>query len=102
LRVDFSFNKVLTAFSAFVQHQYSFAQNRVAVYETATPDYHLINCGIRTEFLFGKQKVMLNISANNLLNEVFFNHLSRYKNESIFDIGRNIICRVSVPFEVGI
>jgi iron complex outermembrane receptor protein len=95
----FNFKRVLTKFSAFVHYQYSFAQNRIALYEMETPDYHLISCGVNFNFLFGKQKLFVNISANNLLNEKYFDHLSRYKSEGILNIGRNIICRISVPFE---
>ncbi|MDR3327932.1 MAG: TonB-dependent receptor [Prevotellaceae bacterium] len=98
LRVAFTRKGVLQKISGYAQHEYSFAQNRITTYETQTPDYNLINCGIGAEFKFGKQRLLLSISANNLLNEIYFDHLSRYKSERVFNIGRNVIFKVSVPF----
>ena len=39
----------------------------------------------------------MNLSANNLLNEKYFDHLSRYKNEGIYNMGRNFVVKLSVP-----
>ncbi|MDR0829317.1 MAG: TonB-dependent receptor [Prevotellaceae bacterium] len=99
LQGNFKFKKILTNFSVFLNYQYSFAQNRIAVYEVQTPDYHLFNCGMDFDFLFGKQKLFLNISANNIFNQKYFDHLSRYKTEGILNIGRNFIVKITVPFE---
>ncbi|MDR2684111.1 MAG: TonB-dependent receptor [Prevotellaceae bacterium] len=102
LQGNFKFRKIVQKFSVFVNYQYSFAQNRIAEYETQTPDYHLVNCGIDFDFKFGKQKLFLNISVNNLLNAKYFDHLSRYKSEGILNIGRNIIAKITVPLECKI
>jgi iron complex outermembrane receptor protein len=100
LRGEFKFKKIVQKFSVFVNYQYSFAQNRVAVYEFQTPDYHLFNAGIDFDFQFGKQKLFLNISANNIFNQKYFDHLSRYKNDGILNIGRNVTVSLSIPFEI--
>ncbi|MDR2824900.1 MAG: TonB-dependent receptor [Prevotellaceae bacterium] len=109
IKSNFSFQKaeaksfsILQEFSAYIRYQYSFAQNRLAEFETKTPDYHLVDFGASFDFMFGKQKLLFNISANNIFNEKYFDHLSRYKNEGILNIGRNIIISLSVPFSKNI
>ncbi|MCL2596088.1 MAG: TonB-dependent receptor [Paludibacter sp.] len=97
LRSSINFKKVLKIFSIFAQEQYSFAQKRITEYETSTPDYSLINCGMDLGFALGKQKFSITISANNLLNEKYFDALSRYKILGINNIGRNIIVKLSIP-----
>jgi iron complex outermembrane receptor protein len=93
-----STNKILRKFSAYLQEQYSFAQNRVAEYETPTPAYNLVNAGLAFEFQCYKQKINFNAAVNNIFNEVYYDHLSRYKQDGIFDRGRNLSLKVGVVF----
>ena len=102
VRSNLNFKKILKTLSLFVQEQYSFAQKRTAEYETSTPDYSLINCGADLEFAIGKQKFSVMFSANNLLNEKYYDALSRYKTLGINNIGRNITIKLSIPFLWGI
>ncbi|MCL1934122.1 MAG: TonB-dependent receptor [Candidatus Azobacteroides sp.] len=95
--VSFSFKRTVKKFSVYSQNKYSFAQNRVADNETPTPDYNLLNAGILLEFGEKSQPVQLNISVNNLLNETYYDHLSRYKVYGIYDMGRCINVKVNVP-----
>ncbi|GHT20168.1 TonB-dependent receptor [Bacteroidia bacterium] len=105
VRANFSPNnstsKILRKFSAYLQEQYSFAQNSIAEYETATPAYNLVNAGLAFEFQCGKQKIKFNAAVNNIFNTVYYDHLSRYKQEGIYDRGRNLNLKVSVPFGVS-
>jgi iron complex outermembrane receptor protein len=94
----FSFNKTIKRFSAYLQNQYSFAQNKVALNETSTPDYNLLNAGVILEF----GAVQLNISANNLLNETYYDHLSRYKANEIYNRGRSFNIKINVPLEFNL
>jgi iron complex outermembrane receptor protein len=94
----FSTKNILKKYSFYVQNLYSFAQNQVAELETKTPAYNLINAGANFEFQFGKQKILLNIAANNLLNERYFDHLSRYKTEDILNMGRNVVAKIGYFF----
>ncbi|WP_442795374.1 TonB-dependent receptor [Pelobium manganitolerans] len=84
----------------------NFAQRRVASFETTTAGYTLLQAGLGTQFNIGKQKVDLHITANNLLNKRYYNHLSRYKpgrlDESdpsfgIYNPGRNITFGLYLP-----
>jgi iron complex outermembrane receptor protein len=94
-----STNKIVRKFSAYLQEQYSLAQNRIAEYETSTPAYNLVNAGLAFEFQFGKQKINLNAAVNNIFNEVYYDHLSRYKQDGIYNMGRNLSFRLSLPFQ---
>ncbi|MDR2805391.1 MAG: TonB-dependent receptor [Dysgonamonadaceae bacterium] len=97
----FTPEKVLKKYSFYLQNLYSFAQNLVAREETATPSYNVLNGGVLLEFQFGKQRLLLNLSANNLLNERYFDHLSRYKTEGIYNQGRNFVAKISLPVSAG-
>ena len=100
LRVEFKAKKVLQRFNACLQHIYSFRQNRIAEFETETPGYYLLNAGIGFVFKFGKQELFLSAGVSNLLNTTYYDHLSRYKTEGIYNIGRNFTVGLSVPFEI--
>ncbi|MDR0540768.1 MAG: TonB-dependent receptor [Dysgonamonadaceae bacterium] len=94
--VIFTNKNILKRYLFYAQNLYSFAQNSVAEYETSTPSYNLLNIGAGFEFHFGKQQITLNVAANNLLNTKYFDHLSRYKNEGIYNMGRNFVVKVAV------
>jgi iron complex outermembrane receptor protein len=102
VRASFSGTHIIRQFSACLQEQYSFAQNHVAAYETYTGAYNLVNAGLTFEFQFGKQKVEFNAAVNNIFNEVYYDHLSRYKTEEIYDRGRNFNFRLRLPFRCAI
>ena len=86
---NFAFKKTAKKISVFLQNQYSLAQNRIAENELSTPDYNLLNVGVMLEFAVKNQPLQLNISANNLLNETYYDHLSRYKVNEIYNMGRS-------------
>ena len=94
---SFSFKKTVKKLSVYSQNKYSFAQNKVADNETPTPDYNLLNAGILLEFGAKSQPIQINISVNNLLNETYYDHLSRYKVYGIYNIGRCINVKINVP-----
>jgi iron complex outermembrane receptor protein len=77
-----------------------FAQNNLAEFETTTPAYLLLNAKIGGTILLGKQKLMLNIGVTNLLNRSYYNHLSRLKPDGIYNMGRNIVLNLKIPFGI--
>ncbi|WP_316737898.1 TonB-dependent receptor [Pedobacter aquatilis] len=89
----------------------AFRQNRVdEVFETPTSGYTLLNAGIGATFNLGKQAVRFSVSANNLLNQRYYDALSRYKpgrfdyeNPSlgVYNPGRNITFGLFVPFTLA-
>lgn len=89
----------------------AFKQNRVdETFETPTSGYTLLNAGIGATFNLGKQPVKLSVSGNNLLNQKYYDALSRYKpgrlssedpSLGIYNTGRNITFGLYVPFMVA-
>ncbi|MDR1983647.1 MAG: TonB-dependent receptor [Prevotellaceae bacterium] len=96
---NFSWEKTVKRFSVYAQSLYSFAQKRVAAYELFTGDYFLLNVGFAFEFGWNKQKLLLNISVNNLTNKTYYDHLSRYKTDGIYNIGRNFNFKLNIPLQ---
>ncbi|HEU4719505.1 MAG TPA: TonB-dependent receptor [Bacteroidia bacterium] len=71
--------------------QYCFPQDHPAQFETATSDYMLFDAGAGTVLkLKGGNSFTMDIVGNNLLNKVYYDHLSRFKDFGIYNIGRNI------------
>ncbi|MDR1225412.1 MAG: TonB-dependent receptor [Prevotellaceae bacterium] len=99
LSANFSFKKTVRKFSVYLQNQHSLAQNRVADNEIPTPDYNLLSAGCRFEFGVGSQKIQLNLSVNNIFNEAYYDHLSRYKVNEIYNMGRSFNVKIHIPIE---
>ncbi|RDC54116.1 TonB-dependent receptor [Pedobacter chinensis] len=86
----------------------AFKQTRVDdVFETPTSGYTLLNAGIGATFNLGKQPIKFSVSANNLLDQKYYDALSRYKpgrldyenpNLGVYNVGRNITFGLYVPF----
>ncbi|MDR2650819.1 MAG: TonB-dependent receptor [Prevotellaceae bacterium] len=96
---NFAWNEAVKRFSIYMQTIYSFEQKRIAEYELPTDDYLLLNAGLAFEFGWNKQRLLLNISVNNLLNKTYYDHLSRYKADGIYNMGRNINVKLSIPLQ---
>lgn len=89
----------------------AFKQNRVDdTFETPTSGYTLLNAGIGATFNLGKQPIKLSVSGNNLLNQKYYDALSRYKpgrlsseNPSlgVYNTGRNVTFGLYVPFTLS-
>ncbi len=85
-----------------------FKQDRVDHFETTTSGYSLINLGLGTIFIMGKQPLRVNISANNLFDKAYYDHLSRFKpgrldetdpSAGYYNQGRNISIGLYLPFK---
>lgn len=71
-----------------IQHLYFLPQNNVAIYETTSPNYQLINVGVNVK-LDLKHPIYLKFGVRNILNEAYIDHLSRLKNIGLEAPGRN-------------
>jgi len=76
-----------------------FDQNNIDVFENKTSSYVLLNVKIGGDLLFGKQKIELSIGVTNLLDKEYYNHLSRLKADNIYNMGRNFVVNLKVPFQ---
>ena len=76
--------------------------------ETATPAYTLINIGAGWSWeQHSKTRLSINLTVNNLFDRAYQNHLSRLKyadlntvtgRRGVFNMGRNIVMKITVPF----
>jgi iron complex outermembrane receptor protein len=87
----FSFEDVI------LQHMYFAPQNRVAAYEVASNEYHLVNiaCNMRLNL---KNPIHFGIGVKNVLNKSYIDHLSRLKNIQMPHPGRNIYLSIKYNF----
>jgi iron complex outermembrane receptor protein len=77
--------------------------------ETKTPGYHLLNVGLGTQYTKkGKQLFSISLTAQNLTDVAYQNHLSRLKYTSenratgrmgVFNMGRNFSLKLNVPLK---
>ncbi len=70
---------------------YTFKQNNISAFETKTHDYLLVHLAMGGKISWGKTKCTLRLNANNLFGKTYINHLSRFKNDGIVAMGRNIL-----------
>ena len=84
-----------------------FNQNRVDNFETPTGAYTLVNLAMGTTFMLKNQPLRINISANNLLDKAYYDHLSRFKpgrldegdpTAGYYNQGRNVSVGLYLPF----
>ncbi|MFY0598952.1 MAG: TonB-dependent receptor [Cyclobacteriaceae bacterium] len=87
LKVGFSYKSV-------------FDQNRVDRNERSTPGYHLLGTNIGTKVVLGNYSADLIFSIQNLTNEKYLNHLSRYRLLNLPEQGRNFIISLNIPFAI--
>jgi iron complex outermembrane receptor protein len=76
----------------------AFDQHNTAPEETPTGGYTLIDVGAGGQFKAGNQRIIIGISANNLLDRKYVDHLSTLKEVNLNNPGRNIILSVTLEF----
>ncbi len=81
-----------------IGYTYVWAQNTPNQFETRTDAYDLVNASIGTEIHGVKNKLLISLSGNNLLNNVYYDHLSRFKYFGIYNIGRSISLNLKFQF----
>jgi iron complex outermembrane receptor protein len=78
--------------------EYNFDQDHQGQFETSTPAYTLVDVGGGAVLHFNKQTIEASVVCNNLLNEAYFDALSRFKEFAILNQGRNINLNIKIPF----
>ena len=82
----------------FTNVEHNFDQYHTAPNEIGAPKYSLWNAGISTTIKNKQTNYKLGIGINNILNEAYYDNLSRFKNYGLLNIGRNIL----VDFKINI
>lgn len=79
-------------------YMYVFAQNNAGVNELTTPAYQVVNLSFGGDIVVLKHTVMLSLGVNNLLNERYYDHLSRLRPFGVYNIGLNGFINLKIPF----
>jgi len=100
LQFRFENGKRLSNVSFFVISEEHFVQDHPAEFETPTDAYWLLNAGIHGNWQTKSRTLVFSVTGNNLFNRNYYDHLSRFKEYGIHNIGRNIIVHLSIPFTI--
>ena len=77
---------------------FALAQNRPSEFETSSPAYNLIDLSTGVDIMLKDQPVNLSLTATNLLDISYIDHLSTLKDLGVYNMGRNVVFSVKVPF----
>ena len=94
LRIEFDKSWLKNGY-AFLALKSTFAQNNTGAFETPTSGYNLLSAGFGGSFKLFNNETIVSISGTNLTNKTYINHLSRFKTEGIYNMGRNITIGVT-------
>ncbi|MCB0465267.1 MAG: TonB-dependent receptor, partial [Aequorivita sp.] len=97
-RVELNDGKTRKFSSAFITLESTFDQKNVSNFETRTGGYSLLSAGIESSFQLQKVLLKIGLNGTNLTNKEYISHLSRFKPEGIFNIGRSI--NVNLKIEI--
>lgn len=78
----------------------SFDQKKAAPDETFTPGYTLFDISTGGNIKVKNQLIFIGISANNIFDTKYTDHLSTLKEVNLFDPGRNIALTLKIPFGI--
>ena len=78
----------------------AFNQNNAATDESTTKGYSLLDLSVGGNIQMKSQIVTITISASNILDKKYIDHLSTLKEVNLFNPGRNIAFSLKVPFGV--
>lgn len=81
----------------FLSARYNFEQERVDRNERTTAGSFLLNAGLGFQLHLLSHEIQCRFSVNNLLNEAYFNHISRYRLINLPEQGRNFLVSVKIP-----
>lgn len=78
----------------------AFNQDKTAPDETSTAGYTIIDFTIGGSKKVKNQLISFSISANNILDKKYIDHLSTLKEVNYYNPGRNITLNLKIPFEM--
>ena len=97
IRFDYNRDEKHTAY-VFINTDFVMRQGLVNSRETPTPAYKLFNAGLGIILKTKNADYTLNLAANNLLNEAYYDHLSRFKSLGLLNMGRDISITLKINF----
>lgn len=97
--IRYNIEKEEKTFYVFGNSNIVMQQSLTNTYENSTPSYVLVNAGAGMSWSSSKANYSLNLVANNLLNEAYYDHLSRFKNFGLLNIGRDVCLQFNIKFK---
>ncbi|BAX79581.1 TonB-dependent receptor [Labilibaculum antarcticum] len=91
-------NQTFTSPFISLSWKHAFKQNHPSQFKSETSAYDLIAIQTGTDFQLAKYQTSLVLSANNLFNETYIDHLSSLKPLNYYNPGRNVSIKFSVKF----
>ena len=78
----------------------AFNQNNAAPDETATNGYTLFDFSIGGNIKMNNQYLFISLSANNVFDKKYIDHLSTLKEVNLYNPGRNLALAIKIPFGI--
>jgi len=78
----------------------AFNQDNAAPDETTTPGYTLVDFSVGGMIKVNKQLLQISLSANNIFDTKYIDHLSTLKEVNFNNPGRNISLHLRIPFGI--
>lgn len=88
--VELADGKTRQQTTAFITLKNTFTQKNISLFETRTAGYSLLSAGVESSFKFEKILLKLGVNGTNLTDKKYVAHLSRFKPEGIFNVGRSV------------
>ena len=82
----------------FITTDFVFAQTETAAFEPGAPAYQLLNAGMNYSVKQAKKQWQFSLTGNNLLNQAYYDNLSRFKYFGLLNMGRSISLQVRCQF----
>ena len=82
----------------FANAEFTASQKNVNPEESGSPGYQIINAGIALEIPGLPVKHEFSLTANNLFDVAYYNHMSRLKQFNQLNMGRDIVFQYRLKF----
>lgn len=76
------------------------SQNRIAATEIQTPAYMLLNLSFGGDISLYNHPIKVALGVNNLLNEKYYDHLSRLRVYGVYGLGLNAFLSINCPLDL--
>jgi iron complex outermembrane receptor protein len=98
VRFDLPLRGRLKKSAFFASLDGAFKQQHPGAHETKTPGYVLFNCGVNTHLRCLGTEMKWSLTARNVFDKLYVDHLSRLKPQGIYNQGRNVVLSCTIPF----
>lgn len=78
VKIEFDSDRKFAVKDLVIQYNYYMDQTRTGMFETPTSSYHLVHAGVNMK-ITGKSNWLIQAGIKNVLNQSYFDHLSRLK-----------------------